>query len=109
MSSNATKKRRRNALLQRLYDEAKGICFYCKEQIPLGFATKDHQIPVARGGIKGSTNCVLSCHTCNSMKSYFTAEEWEFVLKEFPEIEQLRKSLFAKMIQRHEAGNEQEG
>ena len=108
MSSNAAKKRRRNALLQRLYDEANGICFYCKEQIPLSFATKDHQVPIARGGIKGASNCVLACHVCNSMKSYFTAEEWFFILETYPDVEALRRSTYERLIVQH-LGNEGKG
>ena len=98
MSSNASKKRRRNALLQRLYDEAGGICFYCEKQIPLALATKDHQHPIARGGAKGANNCVLACHVCNSMKSYFTAEEWTSILEQFPDVKKLRDATYERLF-----------
>ena len=49
------------------------VCFYCGEAKPL---TRDHIIPLARGGTDDITNLVPACRSCNSRKHIQTAQEF---------------------------------
>lgn len=50
-----------------------GPCVYCG--IP-DAETKDHVIPLARGGAHDLTNLVRACRPCNSSKGKLTVAEW---------------------------------
>lgn len=83
---------------QKLYDAARGHCFYCGIPIPpdrgVGPDGRDwllptrawrmvveHKIPIeTRGGPDVSTNTVASCARCNSAKGSSTVEEFRFRL-----------------------------
>lgn len=39
-------------------------------------ATKDHDTPFARGGVRNANNEVLSCHRCNVVKGDMTGPEF---------------------------------
>lgn len=51
-------------------------CFYCGDQIDIWTATKDHNIPVSRGGDDRIENIVPSCLACNQAKGTMTTEEF---------------------------------
>jgi hypothetical protein len=51
-------------------------CFYCSEFLSRPEMTKDHLVPLFRGGCECSGNLVLSCLRCNSMKKERTLEEF---------------------------------
>jgi hypothetical protein len=60
------------ALLIARYD---GRCFYCCEDVDLDAKqpapkapTRDHFIPISKGGKRGPKNTVLACHRCNADK-----------------------------------------
>jgi 5-methylcytosine-specific restriction endonuclease McrA len=48
-------------------------CVYCGSQSDL---TRDHVIPVSRGGSNDPSNIVVACRTCNCTKGDRTPEEW---------------------------------
>jgi hypothetical protein len=48
-------------------------CAYCRESKPL---TRDHDIPLSRGGTDFIANIIPSCKLCNSKKRTRTAEEF---------------------------------
>jgi 5-methylcytosine-specific restriction endonuclease McrA len=56
--------------LVRRYD---GRCAYCSGQGPL---TRDHRIPLARGGSNAIENLVPACRSCNARKRLMTEEEF---------------------------------
>lgn len=49
------------------------VCFYCGESKPL---TRDHKIPLSRGGTHDITNILPACKGCNSRKHSKTAREF---------------------------------
>lgn len=51
-------------------------CFYCAEVVPDGEATKDHLIPLFRGGCDCVVNLVEACVRCNCMKKEMTVAEF---------------------------------
>jgi 5-methylcytosine-specific restriction endonuclease McrA len=50
-----------------------GCCIYCGEQKPL---TRDHNIPLSRGGTDDIGNILPACLSCNSRKQTRTAQEF---------------------------------
>lgn len=54
-------------------------CYYCRNEFPIDQLTRDHKLPVSRGGKSEFHNLVLACGKCNTLKGSLTAEEfWEF-------------------------------
>lgn len=54
-------------------EEFGGLCAYCGEEKPL---TRDHVVPLVRGGSHYIDNIVPACLSCNSSKGARTAEEF---------------------------------
>ena len=60
-----------------LFERDLGRCVYCGLDLKAGFdlfmmATEDHLVPISKGGSSHEVeNLVLSCRTCNSLKSNF--------------------------------------
>jgi hypothetical protein len=55
--------------------EYDGLCAYCGES----GTTKDHVIPLSRGGDNTIDNIVPACRLCNSSKGAKTLDEWLFI------------------------------
>lgn len=59
------------------------LCFYCGEPIKRGSAdpdheaTKDHMVPISRGGVDFIVNIVPACLRCNLLKGNKTVEEFK--------------------------------
>lgn len=60
----------------------KGYCYYCRKELVKG-ATIDHVIPKKAGGNDNSINKVLSCSSCNGMKSALMPGEFALLLKNY--------------------------
>ena len=52
------------------------ICMYCGEQFKHADLTRDHIIPMSRGGKDCWENVVTACYRCNNQKGNKTPEEW---------------------------------
>jgi hypothetical protein len=58
-------------------------CFYCAEPVqrnapdPQHEATKDHMVPISRGGVDYIANIVPACLHCNQLKGNKTVEEFK--------------------------------
>lgn len=44
-------------------------CYYCLKIIPLILRTRDHIIPLSKGGKTHKNNVVMACDLCNRTKS----------------------------------------
>ena len=51
-----------------LFGRDRRICGYCGERFALRYLTRDHILPISRGGKDDWTNCVTACHKCNCTK-----------------------------------------
>ncbi|NOZ54987.1 MAG: HNH endonuclease [Gammaproteobacteria bacterium] len=52
------------------------VCLYCGEQFRHANLTRDHIIPMSRGGTDNWENVVTACFRCNNQKGSKTPEEW---------------------------------
>lgn len=52
------------------------LCLYCGEQFKHALLTRDHIIPMSRGGSDCWENVVTACFRCNNQKGNRTPEEW---------------------------------
>lgn len=58
-----------------LFERDKYLCAYCKHVYPRNKLTRDHVIPVSKGGKDCYENCVTACSSCNLWKDDKTLEE----------------------------------
>lgn len=56
--------------------ENNGKCHYCKERFGINNLTKDHIIPLSKGGNNNIANIVPACRACNSSKGNKDYETW---------------------------------
>lgn len=56
-----------------LVESCGGRCFYCHEAKPL---TRDHKVPLVRGGSDAIENIAPACRSCNFRKGRKTADEF---------------------------------
>ena len=68
-----------------LLEAWKWKCFYCGNSLRIKFpdcmepeheATKDHAVPISRGGVDYIENIVTACLRCNRLKGNMTGEEF---------------------------------
>jgi hypothetical protein len=52
------------------------ICLYCGEKYRTIHLTRDHVMPMSRGGVDSWENVVTACFRCNNQKGNKTPEEW---------------------------------
>lgn len=60
------------------------ICGYCGYKFPKKYLSKDHIIPISRGGLDEWTNTVTACIKCNNEKGDKLPSEHNMVLKITP-------------------------
>ncbi len=71
-------------------------CEYCGSKEPP--FTKDHIIPLVRGGPDNSNNIVVACKSCNSSKGEHDIFEWYYVVRGEKEIPKLVWSKYLKLV-----------
>lgn len=80
----------------------RGCCAYCRKQQRRGRdhrLTRDHVIPVSKGGPTSRENIVPGCRSCNSRKGNRDMREW-FVTQRFYKKEQLQ--LLERWVMQHD-------
>jgi hypothetical protein len=58
-----------------LFNRDRQLCAYCGQRFPIRELSRDHIIPVSRGGKNTWNNVVTACRSCNTRKSDATPEE----------------------------------
>lgn len=51
------------------------ICCYCGDRFPVRMLSREHIVPVSRGGANSWMNCATACTTCNGAKGARLPEE----------------------------------
>ena len=57
-------------------------CYWCRSDIKPAGATRDHIVPLARGGEHSVSNLVVSCGSCNSKKHARPLDKWNATLEQ---------------------------
>ncbi|MGD9600817.1 MAG: HNH endonuclease [Gammaproteobacteria bacterium] len=60
------------------------LCMYCGEQFSDGQLTRDHVVPLSRGGVDTWSNVVAACKECNTRKGGRTPEQARMPLLAVP-------------------------
>ena len=60
------------------------LCLYCGRSFSPRALTRDHVIPVSRGGKNVWANVATACRSCNQRKNNRTPEEWGHLLLAVP-------------------------
>ena len=60
------------------------LCMYCGKQQPSQYLTRDHLVPISRGGEDTWQNVVTACRACNHLKGARTPEEAGLTLLAVP-------------------------
>jgi hypothetical protein len=60
---------------RQLFRRDRHVCLYCLKEFSERWLTRDHVIPVSRGGLNVWTNVVTACQACNQAKADRTPEE----------------------------------
>lgn len=58
-----------------LFSRDAQLCMYCGDRLPVSLLSRDHVIPLSRGGTDGWNNVVTACKRCNNHKAGRTPEE----------------------------------
>lgn len=58
-----------------LFSRDRQLCAYCGQRFPIKELSRDHVVPVSRGGRNTWTNVVTACRSCNTCKSNRLPEE----------------------------------
>jgi 5-methylcytosine-specific restriction endonuclease McrA len=58
-----------------LFARDANLCLYCGNEFPRHALTRDHVVPVSRGGRDVWENVVCACHVCNSRKGGRTPQQ----------------------------------
>jgi 5-methylcytosine-specific restriction endonuclease McrA len=67
-----------------LFQRDDNLCLYCGGLFPVSQLTRDHVVPVSRGGLNIWENCVTACRRCNQHKDDRTPEEANMKLLAIP-------------------------
>ncbi len=67
-----------------LFRRDQHMCLYCGYDMHRGNLTRDHVIPVSRGGKDAWSNVVTACRSCNNRKGSRTPEEVDMPLLAVP-------------------------
>ncbi|MEM9529909.1 MAG: HNH endonuclease [Pseudomonadota bacterium] len=98
----ATRFRNRNGRKQRdvpaltnarLFQRDRHMCLYCGEVLPPAWLTRDHVIPVARGGRDRWENVVTACRACNQRKGSRLLSELRMKLLAIPYVPNVAEGL----------------
>ena len=64
-------------------ETVKKPCAYCGRKLKPRQQTRDHVIPVSRGGSNDPSNIVIACESCNNFKDNRTPQEWGLSIARF--------------------------
>lgn len=70
-------------------------CFYCGKQLSRRIRTKDHVVPVFRGGSNEPFNKVWACQSCNQLKGPLTGVEFQTIGNDRKAIDAMIREIMA--------------
>jgi 5-methylcytosine-specific restriction endonuclease McrA len=80
----------------KLFARDRQICAYCGGHFHLDDLTREHIVPVSRGGADSWMNCITACRTCNGNKGNRLPEEARMTLLYLPYVPSLHEDMILR-------------
>jgi hypothetical protein len=80
----------------KLFARDRGVCAYCGGSFHFEDLTREHIVPVSRGGIDSWMNCITACRACNGHKSNRLPEEAHMSLLYLPYVPSLHEDMILR-------------
>jgi 5-methylcytosine-specific restriction endonuclease McrA len=80
----------------KLFSRDRQICAYCGGHFAFEALTREHIVPVSRGGDDSWMNCITACRTCNGNKGNRLPEEARMSLLYLPYVPSLHEDMILR-------------
>jgi 5-methylcytosine-specific restriction endonuclease McrA len=80
----------------KLFARDRQICAYCGHRFALDDLTREHIVPVSRGGRDTWMNCITACRPCNGRKGNRLPEEARMSLMYLPYVPSLHEDMILR-------------
>ncbi|BAL94253.1 HNH endonuclease [Rubrivivax gelatinosus] len=80
----------------KLFVRDRGICAYCGGHFAFDELTREHIVPVSRGGVDSWMNCITACRACNGHKADRLPEEARMALLYLPYVPSLHEDMILR-------------
>ncbi|MEO5735801.1 MAG: HNH endonuclease [Rubrivivax sp.] len=80
----------------KLFARDRNVCAYCGGHFKLDALTREHIVPVSRGGEDTWMNCITACRTCNGHKGNRMPEEARMTLMYLPYVPSLHEDMILR-------------
>jgi len=80
----------------KLFARDRQICAYCGGHFHFDDLTREHIVPVSRGGLDSWMNCITACRACNGQKGNRLPEEARMSLLFLPYVPSLHEDMILR-------------
>ncbi|CAD5372115.1 Restriction endonuclease [Rubrivivax sp. A210] len=80
----------------KLFARDRRFCAYCGDQFSYDELTREHIVPVSRGGVDSWMNCITACRACNGRKGSRLPEEARMALLYLPYVPSLHEDMILR-------------
>lgn len=80
----------------KLFSRDRQVCAYCGGRFHFDELTREHIVPVSRGGVDGWMNCITACRACNGRKGNRLPEEAHMALLYLPYVPSLHEDMILR-------------
>lgn len=80
----------------KLFTRDRNVCAYCGGHFGLEYLTREHIVPVSRGGRDHWMNCITACKACNGRKGSRMPEEANMNLLYLPYVPSLHEDMILR-------------
>jgi 5-methylcytosine-specific restriction endonuclease McrA len=80
----------------KLFARDRQVCAYCGGHFRFDELTREHIVPVSRGGVDGWMNCITACRACNGRKGNRLPEEARMALLYLPYVPSLHEDMILR-------------
>ncbi len=80
----------------KLFVRDRNVCAYCGGHFRFDALTREHIVPVSRGGEDSWMNCITACRTCNGHKGNRMPEEARMTLMYLPYVPSLHEDMILR-------------
>jgi 5-methylcytosine-specific restriction endonuclease McrA len=80
----------------KLFVRDRQVCAYCGHHFGFDELTREHIVPVSRGGADSWMNCITACRSCNGRKGNRMPEEARMTLMYLPYVPSLHEDMILR-------------